>query len=272
LKGQKHKTHTLPQLLAIMAKLRSSSGCPWDRQQTENTLKKYLIEESHEVLEAIEAGTPEGLKEELGDLLLQIIFLARIAEERGQFNFSDIVHTLAEKLIRRHPHVFHENYGSCGKVKPRDASEVVKVWGDMKELEGKNAGKTSLLAGLPLSLPALEHAQRMSERVSRAGFDWPGIEGVWKKVQEELGELKKAQQDPSPGAVEDELGDLLFTLVNWARFKGISAEEALRKANRRFATRFHKVEAKLRSRGRTPEKSTLQEMDHLWDEAKKQQK
>jgi tetrapyrrole methylase family protein/MazG family protein len=260
---------SITDLLNIMAKLRGPSGCPWDREQTEQSLKKFLIEEAYEALEAIEAGTAEGLKEELGDILLQIIFLSRIAEEKGEFDFWDVVHTLAEKLIRRHPHVFPPPDQGIEAIKPRNAGEVLKVWGAAKQLEGKYAKRTSLLDGLPLSLPALERARRITQRVSRVGFDWPDIEGVWEKVKEEIAELKKAETESSPERVEEELGDLFFTLVNWARFKGISAEEALRKANRRFIQRFRQVELELRRRGKAPEISTLEEMDHIWNETKK---
>jgi tetrapyrrole methylase family protein/MazG family protein len=259
--------YTVEDLLKIMAKLRSPSGCPWDREQTENSLKKYLIEESYEVLEAIESGTPKELREELADLLLQIVFISRIAEEKGAFNFLSVVNELAEKLVRRHPHVFPP--ADRPRPNPQSAGEVLKVWGAVKEMEGKYAKRNSLLDGLPLALPALERARRMSERVSRVGFDWPNIGEVWKKVREELGELKKADQASSREETEAELGDLLFTLVNWGRFKGISAEEALRKANRRFAQRFFQVEEGLRNKGKKPQDSTLKEMDALWNQAKK---
>lgn len=263
------KRRTVPDLLNIMARLRGPSGCPWDREQTEQTLKKFLIEEAYETLEAIEAGSPEALKEELGDLLLQIVFLSRIAEENGTFDFSDVVHGLGEKLIRRHPHVFPSAGRNRNRVKPMTAQEVIAAWGSIKETEGKYADRASLLDGLPLALPSLERARRMSQRVSRVGFDWPNIRAVWKKVEEELGELKEANRSRSRKGVEEELGDLLFTLVNWARFKGLSAEEALRKANRRFARRFSGVEMELRRRGKTPEKSTLKEMDSIWNEVKR---
>jgi tetrapyrrole methylase family protein/MazG family protein len=260
---------TVTDLLDIMARLRGPGGCPWDREQTADTLKKYLIEEAYEVLEAIEAGTPEGLKEELGDLLLQIVFLSRIAEEQKQFNFLDVVHTLAEKLIRRHPHVFPLPDEDSTRIQAKTPGEVVKVWGAVKESEGKYAKRKSVLDGLPLSLPALERARRISARVARVGFDWPNIEGVWEKVQEELAELHKAGQGSSPEPVEEELGDLFFALVNWARFRSLSPEEALRKANRRFGQRFREVERELRRRGKTPKSSTLEEMDQIWNEAKK---
>ncbi len=167
------KKYTVDDLLKIMARLRSPSGCPWDREQTANSLKKYLIEESYEVLEAIESGTPGELREELADLLLQIVFISRIAEEKGDFNFPGIVNELAEKLVRRHPHVFPQP--DRPRPTPKNAGEVLKVWGSVKEMEGKYAKRNSLLDGIPLALPALERARRMSERVSRVGFDWPHI-------------------------------------------------------------------------------------------------
>jgi len=272
LKAKKQKKQSLTDLRRIMAKLRGPAGCPWDREQTENTLKKYLLEEAHEVLEALEAGTPEALREELGDLLLQIVFLCRIAEEKGQFNFSDVVHSLAEKLRRRHPHVFLSPQKEKMRNKPKDAQEVVQWWRAIKELEGKNSEKASLLDGLPLSLPALERAQRISERASRMGFDWPNSAGVWTKVQEELAELEKAGGGLTSGSLEDELGDLFFTLVNWARFQGLSAEGALHKATHRFGQRFQQMEWELRRRGRTPQESTLEEMDRIWNEIKKRAK
>jgi tetrapyrrole methylase family protein/MazG family protein len=269
IKENTSKNNTVADLLAIMAKLRGPSGCPWDKEQTENTLKKYLMEEAYEVLEAIEMNQPDQLKEELGDLLLQIIFLCRIAEEKGQFNFWEVARTLSEKLIRRHPHVFSSSSKIAGKNKPRDAQAVVEIWKSVKENEKNRPRKTSRIDGLPLAFPALERAQRMSGKASRAGFDWPNIDGVWEKVMEELTELKKVGQETSLQRVEEELGDLFFSLVNWARFKGISAEQSLRKANRRFAKRFRYVEAGLERQGRSLEEATLEEMDQLWNEAKK---
>ncbi len=250
-----------------MARLRSPGGCPWDRVQSENTLKKYLLEEAYEAVEAIEAGTPDEIREELGDLLLQIVFLSQIADEKRQFDFFDVARTISEKLIRRHPHVFPNE--KIAPPKPRDPQGVVKIWGAVKQLEGKYEGRKSALDGLPLALPALERARRISERASRTGFDWPNIDAVWKKVREELRELKNALQAPRSPAVEDEFGDLLFALVNWARFKGISAEEALRKATRRFSNRYRYLESALRKEGRTPKDATMRELDQLWEEAKR---
>jgi tetrapyrrole methylase family protein / MazG family protein len=264
--------HTLSDLLSLMAKLRGPSGCPWDREQTEQTLKKFLIEEAYETLEAIEAEPPEALKEELGDLLLQIIFLSRIAEEKGEFDFSDVVHALAEKLIHRHPHVFPPSNGQLKGMKPKNAQDVVKVWGVAKELEGKYAERTSLLDGLPLALPALERSRRLSQRTSRVGFDWPQTNALWEEIEKELGELKKAARLSSRKASEERLGDLLFALVNWARFRDITAEEALRKANRRFMKRFQKIEMELRRKGKTLKGLNPEEMNRLWNKGEREKR
>jgi MazG family protein len=264
----KKKKHDVDKLLSIMARLRSPSGCPWDREQTEQTLKKYLMEEAYEVLETIETGAPGELQEELGDLLLQIVFLAQIAEEKRQFNFADLVHTLVLKLIRRHPHIFPSRHMEI-PVPPQNGREVRKIWRRVKEQEAKNHPKTSLLDGLPLCLPALILAQRMAERAARVGFDWPNIQGVWAKIQEEQKELKKAETERNRKAQETELGDFLFSLVNLARHYGLSAEEALRKANRRFSSRFRQVELGLRRKGRSLEEASLKEMDRLWNLAKR---
>jgi MazG family protein len=238
------RKHSIVDLLAIMALLRGPSGCPWDREQTGQTLKKFLIEEAYEVLEAVETGSSESLKEELGDLLLQIIFLSRIAEEKGEFDFSEVVHTLAEKLIRRHPHVFPPVDEDMKALRPKSAKEVTHIWGRIKERERKYAGRTSLFDGLPLALPALERAQKMLDRVSRTGFERKEIEPVWEKVRGELEGFESAKDRLSRKATEENFGDLLFILANWARSKGFSAEESLRKTNRRFAKRFVRMEKK----------------------------
>jgi len=245
------KEHSLSDLLTLMATLRGPAGCPWDREQTEQTLKKFLMEETYEVLEAIETGTPESLKEELGDLLLQIIFLSRIAEERREFDFSDVIHTLAEKLIRRHPHVFSPDDEALKGLKPKSAKEVTHIWGTMKEREGKYTGRSSVLDGLPLALPALELARKISERVSKADPAALQSESLRKKIEAGLAGLRKSEGQRSRNAAETNLGDLLFTLVNWTNSKGISAEEALRKANRRFAKRHARLELNLHPKGET---------------------
>jgi tetrapyrrole methylase family protein/MazG family protein len=258
----------IKELLDIMARLRGPSGCPWDREQTEQTLKKYLIEEAYEVLEAIEGRDPDKLREELGDLLLQIVFLSRIAAEKRQFRFTDVVQVLVRKLIRRHPHIFPSPHLKVS-VPPRTGREVRKIWREVKKQEVKHGSKKFLLEGLPLGLPALIRAQRMSERAARVGFDWPRLEGVWAKVREEIRELKRAEIEGTLRGREEELGDVLFSLVNLARHYGLSAEEALRKANRRFATRFRKVEGQLRREGLSWEETSLKKMDWIWNQAKK---
>lgn len=255
-------------LLAIMAKLRSPSGCPWDREQTEDTLKPFLLEEAYEAVEAIEKGRLEDLKDELGDLLLQVIFLCQIAAEKKEFNFRDVVKTLTQKLIRRHPHVFQKAKAGKKKIQAHNAQDVKNIWKNVKITEGKGLAGGSMLDRLPLAMPALERAERIAKRVSRLGFDWPNADAVWKKVKEEMKELQEAKERSSAKGIEEELGDLFLALTNWARFKGISAEAAVRKANRRFIARFKKVEEGLRRLGRTPETSTLEEMDRFWNEAK----
>ena len=262
------KKPAINELLAIMARLRGPSGCPWDREQTAQTLKKYLIEESYEVLEAIEGGEPDKLKEELGDLLLQIVFLSRIAAEKRLFSFADVVQILVRKLIRRHPHIFPSPHLKVS-IPPRNGREVRKIWREVKKQEAQDEPKKFLLEGLPLGLPALVRAQRMTERAARVGFDWPRLDGVWAKIREEIRELKQAERKRGRGGQEEELGDVLFSLVNLARHYGLSAEEALRKANRRFAQRFRKVEAELRREGLSLEEASLKDMDRLWNQAKK---
>ena len=261
------KKPAVNELLDIMARLRGPSGCPWDREQTEQTLKKYLIEEAYEVLEAIEGRNPEKLKEELGDLLLQIVFLSRIAAEKRQFSFTDVVQILVRKLIRRHPHIFPSPHLKVS-VPPRNGREVRKIWREVKKQEAKDGPKKFLLEGLPLGLPALIRAQRMTERAARVGFDWPRLEGVWAKVREEIRELKHAEIKGRLRGREEELGDVLFSFVNLARHYGLSAEEALRKANRRFAKRFREIETEFRRRGLSWEETSLKEMDQIWNWAK----
>ena len=262
------KKSAVEELLAVMARLRGPSGCPWDREQTEQTLKKYLIEEAYEVLEAIEKGKPEELKEELGDLLLQIVFLSQIASEKNRFGFADVVRLLVQKLVRRHPHIFPSPHMEVPAA-PRNGREVRKIWREVKKQEAKGQPKRSLLADLPLGLPALVRAQRMTERAARVGFDWPGIAGVWAKVREEIRELKHAERERGSRQREEELGDVLFSFVNLARHYGLSAEECLRKANRRFARRFGKVERELGRQGLSLEKASLKEMDREWNRAKR---
>jgi len=252
------------ELKTIMARLRGPDGCPWDREQTHLSLRPYLIEEAYEVLEAINGGSPEHLREELGDLLLQIIFHSQIARENGEFDVEDVISGIEEKLKRRHPHVF-------GDRKVRDSREVVKGWEQIKQQEahGKQGAEASILSGIPRELPALLKAHRVQEKAARVGFDWDHIDQVFAKVEEELAEFRAAYRLRNREAVEDELGDVFFALVNLARFLETNPEDALRRTIDKFISRFQYVESQLRDRGLQPQEVGLKEMDRLWEEAKR---
>jgi MazG family protein len=253
----------IDRLLGIMDKLRDPGGCPWDREQTLRTLTPYLLEEAHEVIEAIESGDVSHHREELGDLLFQVVFQARIAREEGKFDFAAVCDSISEKLTRRHPHVF-------GDVSVSGSKEVVQNWERIKAAERKAKGEErSAIGGVPVALPALVRAERLTEKASAVGFDWPDAESVVAKVEEELLELKAAMAGGDRARMEDELGDLLFATANLGRFVKVHPEEALRGTLRRFEARFHYIEEQLRARGRSPRESTLAEMDALWNEAKK---
>jgi tetrapyrrole methylase family protein/MazG family protein len=249
-------------LLEIIRTLRSPAGCPWDRQQTRADMAKYLMDEACEVIDAIDSGSADALKEELGDLLFQILFLTVMAEEQGEFTLSDVMAAIGEKMVRRHPHVF-------GDRKVRDVAEVKANWLSIKrDLELKRTSE-GILDGIPRSLPALVRAQKMTEAAATVGFDWDRTDAVMLKVEEELHELKAALQQGQPQKIREELGDLLFTLVNLCRFVKVNADEALRQANRKFEERFACMEQKLAVAGKTPQQVSLAEMDELWDECKK---
>ena len=249
-------------LVEIMARLRGENGCPWDREQTSESIKPYLVEETYEVLEAIDEQDPVKLREELGDLVLQIVFHAQMAEEAGLFTIADVLTGINDKLVRRHPHVF-------GDVKAETAQEVLFNWEQIKKAERQQAkGQASLLDGVPRELPALLRAHRLQEKASRVGFDWKEAREVLQKVEEEFGELRSAMEGQAPEQVEAELGDLLFALVNLSRFLAVNPEEALRKTISRFIARFRYIEEELSRRGRSLRQATLQEMDALWAEAK----
>ncbi|RMG44794.1 MAG: nucleoside triphosphate pyrophosphohydrolase [Acidobacteria bacterium] len=257
---EKGQSRPIDDLLAIMAKLRGPNGCPWDREQSPATLRSYLLEEAHEVAEAIDRGDWSALREELGDLLLQVVFLARIAEEEGRFGFDDVAAGIAEKLVRRHPHVF-------GGAPASDAREAFDRWEAIKRAE-KGEAFRSRLAGLPPSLPALLRAHRLAEKASRAGFRWPDIPAVAGKVREELAELESAVRTEGRGRVEEELGDLLFAAASLATQLGLDPEAALQKANAKFAARFEHVERAAAADGRHLEELDPGTLDRLWDEAK----
>ena len=252
------------ELVEIMTRLRGENGCPWDREQTSESIKPYLVEETYEVLEAIDEQDPAKLKEELGDLMLQIVFHAQMAEETGAFTVSDVLAAINDKLVRRHPHVF-------GDVKADTAQEVLFNWEQIKQTERRrDKGQASLLDGVPREMPALLRAHRLQEKASRVGFDWNEAQEVFRKVEEELGELRAAMQGQAAERVEAELGDLLFALVNLSRFLAVNPEEALRKTIARFIARFRYIEEELARRGRSLRQASLEEMDALWAEAKAQ--
>jgi tetrapyrrole methylase family protein/MazG family protein len=248
-------------LMILMRRLRAPGGCPWDAEQTHESLKRYLLEETYEVLEAIDSKSTKMLKEELGDLLLQAVFHTVIAEEKGEFTMDDVLHVLCDKLIRRHPHVFTD-------LKIDTIDDLVANWERIKKAE-KGEERRSTLSGVPPQLPALLRAQKISEKASRVGFDWDHVDPVFAKVLEELKELEETLFTGDQERMEAELGDLLFSIVNLGRFLSINPEDALRKTISRFISRFNYVEDSLHAQGKTLPDASLEQMDHLWDEAKK---
>lgn len=257
------KLFSLDPVVDVMARLRSPGGCVWDIEQTHLSLRRYIVEEVYEVLEAIELADGVKLCEELGDLLLQIVFHARLAEESGGFTMQDVVNTVTEKMVRRHPHVF-------GKITVRDAAEVVVNWDQIKKRE-KAGERIGVLDGIPSGLPTLMAAYKLQAKAAKVGFDWDDIGPVWDKIAEELDELKEAAALPEAKRAqktEDELGDVLFAVVNLARFMGIDPETALNRTNNKFRWRFNYIEAKLKEQGIAWENTVLADLDVLWEEAK----
>jgi tetrapyrrole methylase family protein / MazG family protein len=249
------------ELLDVMAQLRGVNGCPWDKDQSHLSLRPFLLEESHELLDALESGDTGKIREELGDLLHQIVFHCQIATEIGAFTAADIVSDLRDKMIRRHPHVF------SGEALP-DSETVLKQWAEIKVNEKGGETPTSVLGNLPKSMPALARAQTITERASQVGFDWPDVAPVWDKVGEELTELKVACAAGDGQRTAEEFGDVIFSLVNLSRFLGLQAEDALARATQRFIKRFQYIESRLREAGTSPATSSLEAMDRLWEEAK----
>lgn len=249
-------------LLDVVARLRSDTGCPWDREQTIQSLKPYLIEECYETLEAIDSGDAARHAEELGDVLLQIVLQAQISRESGGFSFDDVARCLTEKLIRRHPHVF-------GDTTVSGSAQVLQNWEAIKSAEG-DGGPKSVLDGVPRHLPALQKAQRVQTRVARVGFDWDDVGDVLAKVEEELGEVRQAMAEGDEDAVAEELGDLLFAVVNLGRFLGHEAEQALQSTVGKFGARFQEVERRIREDGRDVADCSLVEMDAHWEAVKKE--
>lgn len=251
-------------LMEIMRRLRAPGGCPWDAEQSHDSLKRYLLEEAYEVIEAIDARDTALLKEELGDLMLQPVFHAAIAEETGAFTMDEVLDAINDKLVRRHPHVF-------GDQVIESSAAQVENWEKIKKNE-KGEERKSALSGIPPHLPALMQAQKITEKAARVGFDWEHTDQVFAKVMEELHEFQEAMVSGDQQEMESELGDLLFAIVNLGRFLELDPEDALRKTIQRFTRRFNHIEETLHGRGQRLQDSTLEEMDLLWEEAKKLEK
>jgi MazG family protein len=261
-------------LVALQARLRAPKGCPWDREQTHRTLRTYLVEETYEVLEALESGDDAKFANEMGDLLLQIVFHSQIAAEEGRFTVADVIREVHEKMVRRHPHVF-------GEKRAKDAAEVLKNWEQIKaqerRAEEKNGGgaaitEKSLLDGVPRTLPATLEGLQLTKKAARVGFDWEDAAGIFEKMREECAELRHALDKKESADVEEEIGDLFFAAVNLARFLKVDPEIALKKANAKFSRRFREMERLARESGRALEKGPRGEMESLWESAKAREK
>jgi tetrapyrrole methylase family protein/MazG family protein len=245
----------------VVDTLMAENGCPWDRVQTHETLKPYLVEEVYETLDALDDKNPQELKDELGDLLYQIMFHAKIASNNNEFDISDVIDSIAEKMIRRHPHVFkNENLDT--------PDEVVEQWEEIKRTEKSNANRKSVLDGVPRQLPNLMRAQKLQKKAAKHGFDWDQITAVFDKLDEEIAEFKEAALSGDQDHMNSEMGDILFVLVNIARFQKIDAEEALRTTNKKFIRRFQYIEQEVAKQGKTLKETPLDELERYWQEAK----
>jgi len=247
-------------LVDIVAQLRSPEGCPWDREQTRESLKQYLVEEFYELIDALEENDYEGMKEEMGDLLFQIVLQSQLSKEEGKFDINDVVADIGGKMVRRHPHVF-------GDKALKTSDDVVEWWDEHKKREGKN--HDSAIGGVPRSLPALLRARKIQMKATKVGFDWNRIEDVFEKLEEEIRELKEAIREKNHKDIEDELGDLFFVLVRIANFVDVNPEDALSRTIRKFDQRFRYIEAAAAGQGRKLSDMTLAEMEVFWEEAKK---
>ena len=248
-------------VVEVIERLRSTDGCPWDREQTLDSLKSHLVEECYELLDAIDSGDVCRHLDELGDVLLHVLLQARIREEEGEFSFADVARGLAAKLVRRHPHVF-------GDVEVEGVDQVLRNWEAIKAGES-DGGKRSVLQGVPKHLPALQKAQRVQSRAASVGFDWDNHADVVAKIEEELDEVREAIAGGDEGRIRDELGDLLFAVVNLCRFRGVRAEDALNGTTSKFSERFREVERRVRAEDRTVEECSLAELDAHWEDVKK---
>jgi len=252
----------LPRLVGLMQRLLAPDGCPWDREQTLASLLPYLVEETYEVVDALQVGTVADHREELGDLLLQVIFQAELRHREGAFGIDEVIEGIVRKLVRRHPHVF-------GEVHANNADEALASWAKLKATEKAKKGKKGALDGIPRSAPALVRAMRAGEKAGAVGFDWPDVAGVRDKVAEELAEFDEACSSKNRAAMNHELGDLLFSIVNLARKLDLDAEHSLREATDRFGRRFAFMEERLETKGRTVKSASPAEQNELWEEAKK---
>ena len=252
-------------LLDIMDKLRGENGCPWDLEQDHKTLLPYIVEETYETVEAIEEENPNKIAEELGDVMLQIVFHSRLGKESGDFNVGDVLDSINNKMIRRHPHIF-------GDVKVNNSREVLQNWEEIKMKEKGTTPRKSLLDGIPRELPALLKAKRLQERAAEVGFDWPEIDGVVDKIEEEIGELREALQTKEKEKITDEMGDLLFALVNIGRWMNINPEEALRRTNKKFIRRFKYIENYARENNLDLNEMDVWAMEEIWQESKREEK
>ncbi len=249
-------------LISIVDTLMGENGCPWDKVQTRETLKPYLVEEVYETLEALDEGDPEKIKDELGDLLYQILFHAKISELKKEFDIHDVIENLSEKMVRRHPHVFEE-----GKL--HTPEQVVDQWEVIKKNEKNHRDNTSILDSIPKHLPSLLRSQKLQKKAAKHGFDWDQISAIFDKLDEEIAEFKEAVLEGKAHDIAGEMGDLLFVLVNIARHKKIDAEEALRNANNKFVDRFHHIEREVEKRGKSVDETPLEELEKYWQEAKR---
>ena len=250
-------------VMSIIRKLRSKDGCPWDNEQTFQTLRKYLLEETYEALDAIDKNDMEGLSEELGDCIWEILFIARIAEQDGHFSIDDVVSQLGEKMVRRHPHIF-------GEEKLENSEQVLKQWAQIKLEEGKTSRTGDILSKIPKSMPALLRAYRIGERVAKVGFDWENPQQVMEKFREELFEFDEAIKSKDQNKIEDELGDALFALAQVARHLEVSPEDALRRASDKFIRRYARIEKKAAKENVILEDLNIDELEALWQQAKKE--
>lgn len=260
-----HELKGFDGLVQIMKRLRGPDGCPWDKEQTKESLKPYIVEEAYEVIEAIDGGDALEIKEELGDLLLQVVFLSELAAEAGEFDADDVIEAISQKLVRRHPHVFADETSET-------TAEVLKSWASIKVDEKKEKGGGSILEGVPKQMPALLRAHRITEKAARVGFDWENLGQVFAKLEEELSEFEEAVKGREPEKMEDELGDVIFSLVNIARFLEVNPEEALKKTILKFVRRFNYIEESLESGGVDIREASLDQMEKLWNDAKKAEK